>query len=52
MSEGGSQKPGKMKTKTIKVTPDTWRILQRLRIERGYKTVEDVIVELLKCLER
>jgi hypothetical protein len=36
------------KKKTLKVSTKTWKALQRLKIEKGYRSVEDVIIELLK----
>jgi hypothetical protein len=36
------------KKKTLKVSIETWKALQKIKIERGYRSVEDVIIELLK----
>jgi hypothetical protein len=38
----------KDKKKTLKVSIETWKMLQKLKIEKGYRSVEDVIIELLK----
>jgi len=35
-------------SKTISVSEDVWKELHRIRIDRGYRTLEDVIIELLK----
>jgi hypothetical protein len=42
----------KSKLKDIKVSYEVWKELRRLKVERDFKTINDVIKYLLSLLEK
>lgn len=39
-----------MNNKTLKVSEDTWRMLNKMKFEYGYKNLDEIIIKLLEVI--